>query len=197
MKISKEQMAEHRDRIIAAAAVRFRADGFDGVTVAELMKGAGLTHGGFYNHFESKEELMALAVRRAFDETALRWKGLVKRNPSDPIGAILASYLSGHHLEHPESGCVVAALGTETARQSVRVKAAMANGIEQLLRILESSSKSGSIEQRRKKAITSLSEMVGAMMLARSQNDGLLARAVLHTASDSILKVSTRKRAMG
>ena len=70
-------MAEHRERIIISASRKFREKGFDGVSVTDLMKEARLTHGGFYNHFDSKEELMSLAVERAFDETVARWNGFL------------------------------------------------------------------------------------------------------------------------
>lgn len=192
MKVSKEQMAEHRERIILSASRGFRERGFEGVSVAELMQEAGLTHGGFYNHFDSKEELMSLAVERAFDETAVRWHGYIDRNPSRPIQAIVDGYLSGRHLEHPETGCVIAALGTEASRQTGPVKAMMTAGIERLLHILESKLPGRTAEQRRKKAVAIFSQMAGAMVLARSQSEASLARNVLRDSADSLAKTISR-----
>ena len=195
MKVSKEQMAEHRELILTTASRRFRDKGFDGVSVAGLMKEAGLTHGGFYNHFESKEHLIALATRRAFDDLMGRWAGLRERNPAKPSQAIIQTYLSYNHYRKPESGCVVAALGTETARQAGSVKTVMAGGIEDLLKILEDSSAGRSQKQRRKRAVTVLSQMIGAMVLARSNNNQSLAREILTTVSESLTNSPQRKSA--
>jgi TetR/AcrR family transcriptional regulator, transcriptional repressor for nem operon len=192
VKVSKGQMAEHRERIIVSASRGFRERGFGGVSVAELMKEAGLTHGGFYNHFDSKEDLMSLAVERAFDETAARWRGYIDRNPSRPVQAIVDGYLSGRHLEHPETGCIVAALGTETSRQNTSVRAMMSAGIERLLSILESKLPGRTAEQRRKRAVAIFSQMAGAMVLARSQSDASLAKEVLRNSSDSLAKTLSK-----
>src|ERR1700678_2363733 len=117
MKVTKEAMAEHREQIITAAAKRFREGGFDNVTVGDIMKEVGLTHGGFYGHFSSKEELVALASLRAMTEALAKWQKVVDEAPGDRMEALADSYLSLRHYNHPESGCVVAALGSELSRQ--------------------------------------------------------------------------------
>src|SRR5579863_964901 len=88
MKVSKEVMAGHREQIIAVAARRYRERGFDGISVADLMKEVGLTHGGFYRHFSSKEELIALSSLRAMNETAARWKKIIDEASGDPLEAL-------------------------------------------------------------------------------------------------------------
>ena len=105
MKVSKEQMAENRARILDAAAALFRERGFAGIGVADLMKAAGLTHGGFYGHFASKEELMARASERALAGSLGGWRGLVEHAPDDALRRIVRSYLSEAHRDHPEQGC--------------------------------------------------------------------------------------------
>src|SRR5271170_3287736 len=102
MKVSKQKMAEHREQIIAAAAKRFREQGFDGISVADLMKEVGLTHGGFYGHFTSKEELVALASLRAMSDSAAKWQKVIDGAPGDPLEALAESYLSQRHHDHPE-----------------------------------------------------------------------------------------------
>jgi len=109
MKVSKEQMAENRERILDAAAARFRERGFDGIGVADLMKDAGLTHGGFYGHFASKEDLMAQAAARALANAGAGWQALADAAPDEALGRIVRSYLSAAHRDHPERGCAIAA----------------------------------------------------------------------------------------
>lgn len=188
MKISKEQMAEHRESIIDSAARGFREKGFEGISVVDLMKEAGLTHGGFYNHFVSKDELICLAIARSFDQMTARWEGYIKRFKADPISAIIDGYLSERHLQHPETGCVVAALATETAKQAAPVKAAMASGIERLLHLLEQHVSGRTLAQRRARAVSMLSQMTGAMILARSQDNPSLAKEFLQVSSDSLTR---------
>jgi TetR/AcrR family transcriptional repressor of nem operon len=177
-------MAEHRERILKSAARRFRKKGFDGVSVADLMKEAGLTHGGFYNHFRSKEELIALAAGRAFDQTAARWNDL-------PFEGIVRTYLSAGHYREPENGCAVAAIGAEAARLGVDIRSSMSEGIQALLAILETRVSGRTKQERRKRAITALSGMVGAMVLARCSGSKTGAEEFLNTVSDSL--ISTNK----
>ena len=89
MKVSKETMAEHREWIITAAARRFREHGFDGVSVADIMKEVGLTHGGFYGHFSSKDELVALASLRAMTEAIAKWQKVIDEAPGDRLETLV------------------------------------------------------------------------------------------------------------
>src|SRR5215217_1833227 len=100
MRVSREQMVENRHRILDAASRLFREKGFDAVSVAEVMKAAGLTHGGFYGHFRSKDDLIAHAIRHAEGS----------QSATDDIGAWIDAYLSTPHRDHPELGCPTAAL---------------------------------------------------------------------------------------
>src|ERR1700684_3211094 len=112
MRVSREKAAEHRERILDAAAALFRANGFGGIGVADIMKAADLTHGGFYGHFESKDDLAAQASRRAMTRAAITWRRRVAEAPDAPFAALLQHYLSPSHRDDPGAGCVFAALCT-------------------------------------------------------------------------------------
>src|SRR5213593_477266 len=111
MKVSRERAAQNRERILDAAARLFRERGFEGIGVADLMKTAGLTHGGFYGHFSSKEDLMAQACARALARSLEAWSKRAERIPDDPLLSIAGGYLSSKHRDDPGAGCVLAALG--------------------------------------------------------------------------------------
>src|SRR5213076_862901 len=116
-RVSREQAAQNRERVLDTAARLFRERGFNGVGVADLMKAAGLTHGAFYGQFESKEDLMAQACARAYEGVLEDWRTRVESSSGNPLAEMLASYLSTAHRDRPGEGCVVAALGAEVARE--------------------------------------------------------------------------------
>src|ERR1700730_59924 len=181
MKVSKQKMAEHREQIIEAAAKRFREKGFDGISVAELMKEVGLTHGGFYGHFTSKEELVSLAAQRAMRSTSAKWATVIGEASGDPLAALAKDYLSTRHQDHPEAGCLFAALGGELGRQPVSVKQAVMEVQLQFLDILSRVVPGRTKAARRKKAIVVFAELIGGMILARSVPDPELSQEILKT----------------
>src|SRR5256714_9538009 len=111
MKVSREQAAQNRDRIVEAAARLFRERGYDGIGVADLMKEAGLTHGGFYGHFSSKEGLVAEASPRALMRSLALFSKVAERGAADPLSPIPAAYLTSRHPGTPAQGCFLAAPG--------------------------------------------------------------------------------------
>src|SRR3982751_1037740 len=113
MKVSREQAARNRERIVEAAAQRFRERGFEGIGVADLMKEAGLTHGGFYGHFSSKDDLIAEASSRALAGSLASFGKVVEQAPADPLPAIAGAYLTKAHRDKPGEGCLLAALGSD------------------------------------------------------------------------------------
>ena len=139
MRVSREKAAEHRDRIIDAAGALFRAKGFGGIGVADIMKAADLTHGGFYGHFASKDDLVAQASRRAWRGRQRIGPSWSRRRPTDPYAALLAHYLSPHHRDDPGQGCAFAALGNDAARSGKIVRKAFAEGLAPLIDILAQS----------------------------------------------------------
>src|SRR6266513_2895986 len=129
MKVSREQAAQHRERILEAAAQRFRERGFEGIGVADLMKEVGLTHGGFYGHFSSKEDLIAEASDRALMRSLALFTKVAERAPADPLPAIASAYLTTRHRDKPGEGCLLAALGSDVSRQGPTLRRAVTNHV--------------------------------------------------------------------
>ena len=182
MRVSREQAVENRSKILQVAARLFRERGFEGIGIAELMKKAGLTHGGFYGHFSSKEELMAQSCERAVDELLARHQ--VRANDGDdgltPYQRFIAHYLSREHRDNPGSGCLMAALGAEAARQSPLVKRAFTRGANRLLNAaIKLLPAQKSEAEKREQAMVTLATLVGAQVIARALDDPELSEEVL------------------
>jgi TetR/AcrR family transcriptional repressor of nem operon len=177
MKVSREQVAEHHRRIVGAAGKLFRENGFDGVGVADIMKSAGLTRGGFYGHFASKEDLVAQACAGAANADG--WLTITERAPKNPLAAIVRFYLSARHRDHPETGCLFASLGPEVARQQGGVRRAFTDGLRTRLDFLAEIVTGRSKAAKRRKAIATMSALVGALVLARAVDDPSLSDEIL------------------
>src|SRR5262249_39705832 len=130
MRVSRQQFAENRQRILEVAAKLFREKGFEGVGVDGIMEEAGLTHGGFYGHFASKTDLAEQACAVALGKSAERWDAMTRDQPETGLAEIARSYLSKRHRDNPGGGCVFAALGSEVARRSDAVRATVGKGVE-------------------------------------------------------------------
>jgi TetR/AcrR family transcriptional repressor of nem operon len=186
VKVSREQVAENRERILEAATQRFRERGFEGIGVADLMKEAGLTHGGFYGHFASKEDLIAQACARASDRSRARWARLSERAPDNPLAEIARVYLTPQHRDSPGAGCLIAALGPDVARQGPAVRDAVTAGVRAALDFLTRIVPGRSRAAKRRKAIASYASMVGGMVLARAVNDRVFSKEILDAVEASI-----------
>ena len=191
MRVSRIQAAENRQTVINVASRLFRERGFDGIGLKELMKGAGLTQGGFYKQFASKEDLAVQASRRAFESASRRWSAAVEANPGDPLGAVLAFYLSTDHREERMDGCPIVALGSDAARQSSDVKASFEAGIKAHLELLGRLIGETDGEEPNGKAMAILSTMVGALILSRVVNDERLSKRLLQAAANSVQMASS------
>jgi TetR/AcrR family transcriptional regulator, transcriptional repressor for nem operon len=185
MRVSREKAAANRERIIDAAAGLFRTKGFTGIGVADIMKAADLTHGGFYGHFASKDDLVAQASRRTMARAAANWQRVVARAPDHPYVALLQHYLTPRHRDDPGHGCAFAALGNDAARGGKAVRKAFADGLEPLIDILAKSLPGRSKAERRRKAVAAMAGLVGSLTLARAVGDAPL--------SDEILKAVRRE----
>lgn len=175
MRITKEKKQENHDRIVSIASDLFRERGFDGVGVAELMERAGLTHGGFYNHFRSKEELIAKACRKGFDDIADRYT--VK-----DMATAIKLYISRDHRDRRDKGCPAAALSCEAARQPNETKTEFAAGIENLICMMEGGLMPSHGTDARAKAVSVLAQAVGAIILSRAcPDDADLADEIIDT----------------
>jgi TetR/AcrR family transcriptional regulator, transcriptional repressor for nem operon len=188
MRVSRIQAAENRETVINVASRLFRERGFDGIGLKDLMKGAGLTQGAFYKQFESKEDLAVEASRRALESASRRWSDAAAENPDDPLGAVIAFYLSADHREEKMDGCPIVALGSDAARQGPDVKAAFEAGIKAHLEVLGRFIAETDGEESSGKAMAILTTMVGAVTLSRVVNDPDLAQAFLDAAVEQVRK---------
>jgi len=156
MRVTRERRAENRQRILAEASRLFREKGVQGVGVAEITQAAGMTHGGFYGHFASKEILLAEAIAYALTGAAEQLA------VAADIEEYAQGYASERHLQTPGSGCPMAALGSEMSRQPTEVREAFARGVREF--IVAATAGAGT----REAALTRVSGLVGAMVLARA-----------------------------
>lgn len=186
MKVSREQAALNRERIVDVAAKLFREKGYEGIGVADLMKHAGLTHGGFYGHFKSKEDLLTEACQHALDTSLATWQRRIDANPGQALAGISDAYLSRKHLEQPGSGCLAAALGQDVARIDSEVRPAFTQAAQRQFDLLAGLMPDDTPEQRRAAAIATFSTLIGAMVLARAVDDCALADEILASVSDTL-----------
>jgi TetR/AcrR family transcriptional repressor of nem operon len=177
MRVSREQAAQNRDRVVEAAARLFRERGFDGVGVDAIMQDAGLTHGGFYGQFRSKDDLAAQALARALE------RGNEKLSRFTALGSYVSAYLSERHCADRGEGCGLAALGSDAARAEKGVRRALTAYVAGRLDWIAGLF-GGSAAARRKRAIATLSGMVGALILARAVDDPKLSKEILAAARE-------------
>ncbi|MDP3748788.1 MAG: TetR/AcrR family transcriptional regulator [Phenylobacterium sp.] len=162
MRIGREKVRENRERVVTAASELFRTHGFEGVAVPELMKAAGLTHGGFYNHFASKEALAREALESA-------WAAMAQeRGRARDLPQLLRGYLSEAARNAPGKACPAAALAGDVRRQSPSVRATFAEGLDSMIDSIEAALGD---DGRRAQAVGLVARMVGAVMLSRAVPD--------------------------
>jgi TetR/AcrR family transcriptional repressor of nem operon len=190
MRVSRIQAEENRQTVIDVASRLFREHGFDGIGLKDLMEGAGLTQGAFYKQFASKDELAARASERALESAFRRCSAAAEANPKDPLGAVIAFYLSMGHREERGDGCPIVALGADAARQSEDVKASFEAGIRKYLEMLGPWVGEPDSEDSTDKAMAVLSTMVGAMVLSRAVNNKRLSKRFLQAAAKSVMGLS-------
>ncbi len=190
MKTSKEQVARNRERILEAASEGFRKHGFDGLKVADLMREAGLTHGGFYGYFESKDDLAVAACQAALKTQGDRLKAARDGNPAVEIKAYVERYLSHRNRDNPENACLFPALSAEVARQGAPVRAVFTDGLKDYLAALgaltDRETKDELQKNAPKNAMVMLSTLVGAMLLARAVDDEALSDSLLEAAREAL-----------
>jgi len=186
MRVSRLQAAENRERILDVATRLFREHGIDGIGLDDIMKAAGLTHGGFYGHFKSTEALVAQACARAVSRMRQNWTNAVEQSTGDPIQALAATYLTPKHRDGAGRGCPMAALGPEVARQSHTVRRAFTDELRPFLQYLTSIVQGTSTNRRRQKALAAYASLVGALVISRTVDDLDLSNEVLAAVSASL-----------
>ena len=179
MKVSRIQEAENHERILDVATRLFREHGIDGIGVADLMKAAGLTHGGFYGHFKSKEDLVAQACARAVLRMRQNWTHVIDQAAGDPLEALAATYLTPKHRDATGRGCPMAAIGSEIARQGPHVRRAFTDELRPFLDYLSRAVRGDSNSLRRQKALATYAGLVGALIVSRAVDDPGLSNEIL------------------
>ncbi len=190
MRVSRVQAEANREAVINAASRLFREHGFDGIGLKDLMKGAGLTQGGFYKQFESKDDLAALASRRAMESATRRWSS-VAASSNEPLQAVVDLYLSAGHRGETGDGCPLVALGSDAARQSPEVRTPFQDGIKAHLQVLEELIPNDGAPGAAEKAMVVLSLMVGAVTLSRIMTDEAMSDRVLEAASNEVKRLAS------
>jgi TetR/AcrR family transcriptional repressor of nem operon len=187
MRTSREAAARTREKIIEIAGQLFIRKGFSTIGIAEVMKAAGLTHGGFYGHFDSKAELIHEAVTKLFESYAVRWREIIRSSPKAPVEALLADYFSAEKGINSATRCVLTSLSQEVGLMAdATVRSAFSTGVGALVRVLEEAVHEHDETDRRQVALAMLSSMIGAVTLARAVDDAFLAGELLAATSERL-----------
>jgi TetR/AcrR family transcriptional regulator, transcriptional repressor for nem operon len=180
MRYADSHKEETRNKVVKAAAAAVRAKGPDGVGVAEIMKEVGLTHGGFYAHFPSKEALVAAAIGEAFDQGHRRFGRIIgDKTGLEAFDAFLQSYVSMDHRAHPQRGCPIATIASDLPRQGAAVREVFDAGVTSLIGRVASWLPGDDAQERQDLAGSLLAEMAGAVSLSRAVSDEAMARRFL------------------
>jgi TetR/AcrR family transcriptional repressor of nem operon len=181
--MSREATVQSRKRILGAASKMVRERGVDATSIADVMQAAGMTNGGFYRHFQSKDEMIAAAIRAAFEEIVDRFdRRLEQSGAAAAIEAYVNEYLSDFHVEHPDCGCPVAAIGSEAGRRCDVFAEEFVAGSEQLIQRLsdtEARTTDATAASGRTAALHRLATLVGAIIIARAAGRGALRDEVI------------------
>jgi len=193
MRYSREHKQETHDRIVRKASVRLREKGAHGIGVADLMKEAGLTHGGFYAHFASREALVIEAFNYAMGRATERWRGLAAETPPEKrFATIVESYLTTVHRDDPGHGCAVPTLGPEISRESAKTRKAFAARLDDMIEMLADQLPELPRKAARKQAIAALSTMAGALVLSRVAGSGEFSEEILGAGREATLGRATK-----
>ena len=187
MRYVKGHGLQTRSRIVENASYGLRQNGADGVSVADLMKLAGLTHGGFYSHFDSREALVIEAFAQAMDRTVADWLKIMKGMPvEERLDAVVDAYLSPRHRDNRSRGCVLPALGADIARSSQKARRMFAGKFEQMLGMVARLFPEKSPKEARQVATSALATMMGSIVLARAAGDKTLSDDILEAGRQAL-----------
>ena len=187
MRKSKQEAAATRRRIITAASRAFRKNGIAGTGLADLMADAGLTHGGFYRHFDSKDQIVAEACTAAVESLVAQLAAAASRkSPQRGLKTIVENYLSAAHRDDPADGCPLAALGSEMARADERTRAAATQAFLKLAGVIAAQFERTRPEVARRQALAAAATMIGALTMSRVVRDSKLSADILREAAKAI-----------
>ena len=188
MRYSKEHKFQTHERIVKKASVKLREKGAHGIGVADLMKDAGLTHGGFYAHFDSRDALVIEAFTHAMDRSTARWRKLSEETPVEKrLSKIVNTYLAPVHRDDLGHGCAVPALAAEIARESAKTRRVFSGRMEQMIDMLAEQFHGMPRKAARKEAVAALATMMGSLVMARVAGNGELSEEILKSGRDAVL----------
>lgn len=188
MRYSKEHKQETHARIVKKAATRLREKGAHGIGVADLMKDAGLTHGGFYAHFDSREALVIEAFNYAMDRANERWRKVTAEVPPEKrLALIVDGYLTTLHRDEPGQGCAVPALGAEIARERPKTRKAFALKLDQMIEMIADQIQDMPRKAARKQAMATLATMMGTIVMSRIAGNGEMSDEILSAGREAVL----------
>lgn len=196
MGYSRADKAQSHERIVKTAAARFREKGIDGISLADLMKEAGLTHGGFYRHFESRDALVAEAVDCALQASDGTMCSLLNDKGSVDVVRYIEGYLSAEHRDNPAEGCAMAALAGDISRAGAEARSLYSFHIERVVsRLIPLLGEGRPVAQRRAHALVIVTTMSGALAMARATNDAKLSDEMLAATRAQLVREVERIRA--
>lgn len=190
MRVSRVQAEANRQHVIEVAGQLFREHGYDGIGLKDVMNAAGLTQGGFYKQFDSKEDLIGQATARAVERSAARWSEVIDANPDAPLQALAGFYLSPGHRDGRALGCPLAGLASDAPRHVPAVQAAFDSAIRSHLQILDAAMGRGEQGPPSPEAMSMLATAVGALVLARMTGDERLSNGLLDAAAQGMERVA-------
>src|SRR6202795_2521698 len=188
MRYSREHKLETHARIVKKASGRLRGEGGHCIGVADLMKEAGLTHGGFYAHFDSRDALVIEAFAYAMDRGTEHWRKLAEQTPPDKrLATIVESYLTAVHRDDPGRGCAIPTLAADIARESPKTRKAFAAKLEQMIDMLAAQIPELPRKAARKQAMAAIATMMGTLVLARIAGNGDFSDEILGAGREALL----------
>lgn len=191
MKVSREKAKENHERVIDTAAALLREHGYDGIGIADLMKAAGLTQGGFYRNFASKDDLIVKATGRALEATGAMLQEKLAAAPETAFQILVEQYLSGQHRDGTANGCILPALAADSARRDdPALRSVFVDAIDAYLHALKAITPTMPEGSRSRDPAAILAEMVGAVVLARALGEGERADNLLDAVTRDLIEVT-------
>lgn len=188
MRYARDHKAETRQKILKGAVTRLKESGPGGIAIAELMDDAGLTHGGFYAHFKSRDRLIEESFRQALEGIARRWRARAEQAPQgEGLAAIVNGYLTREHRDDVSGGCALPALGAELARANTKTRRIFTEKLEEAIDLVAEQAGKRSAKEAREQAIGAIATMVGTLLLARAAGDGELSADILKAGRNKAL----------
>jgi TetR/AcrR family transcriptional regulator, transcriptional repressor for nem operon len=198
MRYSKEHKAETHAKIVKHASSQLREKGARGIGVADLMKEAGLTHGGFYAHFKSREDLVIEAISHAMDQSTGRWRKLVEDKPADERLAMLVdAYLTTQHRDGAGRGCAIPSLAADVARESPKTRRVFVGKLEEMIDLFASQFPGQPDVAARREAISTIATLMGTMVLARVAGNGAFSQEILDAGRSAALRDTCETEVVG